>query len=195
MQITLLSNMSPVSASFIIQHITYQIFLLLLALRPCCQPSESEKRHKARFISPQLPFTALFSSLRHLLSFCAFPPRSGADVLRTRNSSRFYWGFFAFFSSRMKTLHEAVQKQLCWRHTKTTLRASERQNHITPVILKQNCLQSVALCHAARLWCKGSEYWLFKLSYIQTLYLMYTASKQHDFRTKSTLSSSVEPVV
>lgn len=134
----MLSNMSPVSASFIIQHITYQIFLLLLALRPCCQPSVSgEKRHKARFISPQLPFTALFSSLilsPPLALFLCFSPMERGRCLKNSQFFSFLLSFFAFFSSRMKTLHEAVQKQLCWRHTKTTLRAT-RQDRTTSLPL------------------------------------------------------------
>lgn len=117
--------MSPVLASFIIQHITYQIFLLLLALRPCCQPSVSEKKAQSSFY---LASAAVHSSVflsPPLALFLCFSPTERGRCLKNLQFFSFLLRFFAFFSSRMKTLHEAVQKQLCWRHTKTTLRASD----------------------------------------------------------------------
>lgn len=152
-RITLLSNMSPVSASFIIQHITYQIFLLLLALWPCCQPSVSGKKG-TKLVLSRLSCRSLLSfplsySLRHLLSFCAFPPWSGADVLRTHSSFRFYWGFLPSFP-------------LEWKHCMKQYKSScvgdtqRRHDRTTSLPLYSTKLSThtrfVALCHIPRLW-------------------------------------------
>lgn len=155
-QITLLSNMSPVSASFIIQHITFQIFLLLLALRPCCQPSVSEKK------KPQSSFylasTAVHSSvfLSHTLSATCylsvlFPHGEG----RCLKNSQFFSFLLRFFLPPFPLEWKhcmKLYKSSCVGDTQR-LHCVQTRNDTTPLYSTKLSTYSVALCHFTQLWC------------------------------------------
>lgn len=126
--------MSPVSASFIIQHITYQIFLLLLALRPCCQPSVSEKKAQSSFY---LASAAVHSSVflsPPLALFLCFSPTERGRCLKNLQFFSFLLRFFCLlFLSNENTAWSCTKAAVLETHKDYT--ESERHDRITSLPL------------------------------------------------------------
>lgn len=122
--------MSPVSASFIIQHITYQIFLLLLALRPCCQPSVSEKKGTKLVLSRLSCRSQLCFPLSATCSLSVLSPTERGRCLKNFQFFSFLLRFFCLlFLSNENTAWSCTKAAVLETHKDYT--ESERHDRIT----------------------------------------------------------------